>query len=66
MRFAVNLRLTSYHIYLHLITGYFVYCELPYIRYLTEERITDQFQTADCKILIGEIDGSIIPIVKID
>lgn len=66
MRFAVKLRLTNYHVHLHLITGYFGYCELPYIRYLTEKRITDQFQTNDCKILIGEIDGSIISIVKID
>jgi hypothetical protein len=34
--------------------------------YQAEERITDQPKTDGCKILIGEIDGSMIPIVKID
>jgi len=34
--------------------------------YQTEERITDQPKTEGCKILIGEIDGSMIPIVKVD
>jgi hypothetical protein len=31
-----------------------------------QELITDQFKVEGCKILIGEIDGSMIPIVKID
>jgi len=34
--------------------------------YQAEKRITDQPQADRCKILIGEIDGSMIPIVKID
>ena len=34
--------------------------------YQTEERITGQPKSAGCKILIGEIDGSMIPIVKVD
>jgi len=34
--------------------------------YQAEERITDQPKADGCKILIGEIDGSMIPIVKVD
>ena len=34
--------------------------------YQTEERITGQPKSAGCKMLIGEIDGSMIPIVKVD
>jgi hypothetical protein len=34
--------------------------------YKAEELITDQPKTDGCKILIGEIDGSMIPIVKVD
>jgi hypothetical protein len=34
--------------------------------YQAEERMIDQPQVDGCKILIGEIDGSMIPIVKID
>ncbi len=34
--------------------------------YQAEERITDQHKADGCKILIGEIDGRMIPIVKVD
>jgi len=34
--------------------------------YQTEELITDQPKADGCKILIGEIDGSMIPIVKVN
>ena len=34
--------------------------------YQAEERITDQPKADGCKILIGEIDGSMIPVVKVD
>jgi hypothetical protein len=34
--------------------------------YQAEDRITDQPKADGCKILIGEIDGSMIPVVKVD
>ena len=34
--------------------------------YQAEERVTDQPQADRCKLLIGEIDGSMVPIVKVD
>jgi len=34
--------------------------------YQAEDRITDQPTVDGCKILIGEIDGSMIPVVKVD
>jgi len=34
--------------------------------YQAEQRITDQPQADSCKILIGEVDGSRVPIVKVD